>query len=152
MLKNRATEEYVQMEDMEWAKFPEGLAGGDIYWRLLHVSPEMGSWTAVFDCRAGSSFATHIHAGPGEYFLYEGKMDVRGGVDNGGDTAIAPGYGFEASGVLHEKTYFPIDSKFYMTFLGPLNFLDTCGNVIASVGWVEVQEVWNEYMKTKKAA
>ena len=33
-----------------------------------------------------------------EYLLYKGKMEVRGGDDEGGTTAIAPSYGFEPSG------------------------------------------------------
>ena len=38
--------------------FPEGLCEGPIRWKLLNVSPEMGSWAAIFDCPAGTSFAT----------------------------------------------------------------------------------------------
>ena len=75
--------------------FPDALSAGGITWKLLHVSPEAGTWTAVFDCPAGSSFNAHIHTGPGEYLLYKGRMDVRGGAANGGDTAVAPGYGLE---------------------------------------------------------
>ena len=82
-MKPKAQDTYVQMDDSPWAPF-EGFAEGGITWRLLNVCPEMGSWTAVFDCPAGSSFATHIHTGPGEYFLYKGKMDIRGGEQNGG--------------------------------------------------------------------
>ena len=29
--------------------------------------------------------------GPGEYFLTKGRMNVRGGTVEGGDTAVAPG-------------------------------------------------------------
>ncbi len=148
--KNVLAEEYVQMDDMPWDKFPDTLCDGEIYWRLLNVSPGTSAWTAVFDCRAGSSFASHFHVGPGEYFLYKGKMEVRGGVQNGGDTAVAPGYGYESSGALHEKTFFPEDSAFYMTFLGPLNFLDTDKNSVALVGWQEAQQVWTAYLNTQK--
>ena len=52
----------------------------------------MGSWAAIFDCPKGSSFNAHIHIGPGEYFLTKGHMEV--GHDEGGSTAIAPGYGY----------------------------------------------------------
>lgn len=149
MLKQQTPEEYVQMDDMPWGAFPAALCKGDIYWRLLHVSPENSSWTAVFDCRKGSSFNSHIHVGPGEYFLYKGKMEVRGGVQEGGDTAVAPGYGFESSGAFHDKTYFPEDSAFYMTFLGPLNFLDENKQPVALVGWQEVQAAWDEYVKQR---
>ena len=39
---------------------------------------------------------------------------VRGGDDDGGSTAIAPGYGYEPCNARHDKTYFPEDSEFYM--------------------------------------
>lgn len=148
-MKAKAQDEYVQIDDGPWAPF-EGFAEGGIKWRLLHVSPEMGSWTAIFDCPAGSSFATHIHTGPGEYFLYKGKMDIRGGEAAGGETARAPGYGFEASDVRHDKTNFPVDSAFYMTFLGPLAFLRDDGSIIANVGWSEAQTVWNQFLDEQK--
>ena len=98
------------------------------------MSPEAGTWTAVFECPAGSSFNPHFHTGPGEYFLYKGRMDVRGGKASGGDTAVAPGYGFESSGARHDKTYSPVDSAFYMTFSGPLAFIQPDATVIANVG------------------
>jgi hypothetical protein len=69
-------------------------------------------------------------------------MDVRGGKAEGGDTAIAPGYGYESSGARHDKTHFPIDSEFYMTFLGPLTFIHPDGSPIAVIGWEEAQGAW----------
>ena len=93
-MKSHTPEEYVQMDEIPYVPFPEGLASGGIRWKLLHVSPEMGAWTAYFDCSKGSSFAPHIHVGPGEYFLTKGRMAVRGGKDAGGATAVAPGYGY----------------------------------------------------------
>ena len=133
---------YVQINDVDWVDFPAALSEGGIRWKLLNVSPEMGAWTAIFDCPAGSSFAPHVHIGPGEYFLTRGRMDVRGGEGEGGDTAVAPGYGYEACQALHIQTYFPEDSEFYMTFLGPLNFIDDDGNTVALVTWKAVQDAW----------
>ena len=133
---------YVQMDEVDWVDFPGGLSEGGIRWKLLNVSPEMGAWTAIFDCPAGSSFASHVHIGPGEYFLTKGRMDVRGGSGEGGDTATAPGYGYEACQARHEHTFFPIDSEFYMTFLGPLQFVDGEGNTLALVTWEDVQAAW----------
>ena len=147
--KSHTPEEYVFIRDDKYIPFPTALSDGGISWQLLHVSPENGSWTAIFNCPAGSSFASHIHTGPGEYFLTKGKMEVRGGEENGGSTAHAPSYGFESSGALHEKTYFPIESQFYMTFLGPLNFINEAGIVVASVGWVEAQHAWLAVTKIK---
>jgi acetylacetone-cleaving enzyme len=150
--KPHAEEEYVQIDEGAWAPFPDAFSDGGIKWKLLHVSPEMGSWTAIFDCPAGSSFNAHIHTGPGEYLLTRGRMDVRGGKEQGGDTAIAPGYGFESSGAFHDKTHFPIPSEFYMTFLGPLAFTRTDGSVIANIGWAEAQGAWDAFLSSQKAA
>ena len=139
---NAPTGDYVQMNEVDWVPFPEGLCQGAIRWKLLHVSPEAGAWTAIFDCPAGSSFAKHIHMGPGEYFLTKGRMHVRGGSTEGGATAVAPGYGYEACNAQHDHTEFDVDSEFYMTFLGPLNFIDDDGNTIALVGWRQVYDAW----------
>ena len=141
-MKAHVPEGYVQIDALEWKDFPAGLADGGIRWKLLNVSPEMGAWTAIFDCPAGSSFAPHIHMGPGEYFLTKGKMDVRGGKDAGGETAIAPGYGYESCNARHDQTYFPEDSEFYMTFLGPLQFINADGSPLAIVSWEQVQGAW----------
>jgi hypothetical protein len=141
-MKEQVAEGYVQIDELEWKPFPEGLAAGGITWKLLNVSPEMGAWTAIFDCPAGSSFAPHIHMGPGEYFLTKGRMDVRGGKDAGGETAVAPGYGYESCNARHDETYFPEDSEFYMTFLGPLQFINPDGSPLAVVSWEQVQGAW----------
>ena len=133
---------YVQMDDVEWADFPEALSEGGITWKLLNVSPEMGAWTAYYKCPKGSSFAAHVHIGPGEYYLTKGRMHVRGGAGEGGETAVAPGYGYEACQAKHVQTYFEEDSEFYMTFLGPLNFIDEEGNTVALVTWKDVQDAW----------
>ncbi|NMM45236.1 acetylacetone-cleaving protein [Rhodospirillaceae bacterium KN72] len=145
-------EEYVQIDEQPWAPFPDALSEGGIRWKFLHASPEMGAWTAIFDCPAGSSFAAHIHIGPGEYFLTKGKMDVRGGKDAGGDTAFAPGYGYESANARHDKTYFPVASEFYMTFLGPLVFIKPDATPVAVVGWEEAQGAWNAFLESQKSA
>lgn len=142
-MKPRTQEEYVQMDAVKWKPFPEAFSKGGIRWKLLHVSPEVGAWTAIFDCPAGSSFAPHIHMGPGEYFLTKGKMDVRGGKAAGGDTAVAPGYGYESCNARHDQTYFPEASEFYMTFLGPLQFIKDDGSPIAVISWELAQGAWD---------
>jgi hypothetical protein len=134
--------EYVQIDAVGWQPFPDSLSEGGIRWKLLHVSPEVGAWTAMFDCPKGSSFARHIHIGPGEYYLTRGRMEVRGGEGDGGATAVAPAYGYEACNARHDKTYFVEDSEFYMTFLGPLQFIQADGTPIVVVSWQQAQELW----------
>jgi acetylacetone-cleaving enzyme len=142
IMKPRPSEEYVPVSAVDWQPFPQDFSTGGIRWKLLHVSPEVGAWTAIFDCPKGSSFASHIHIGPGEYLLTKGKMEVRGGAQTGGATAVAVGYGYEACNAKHDKTYFPEGSEFYMTFLGPLQFIDREGNTLAVVGWEQAQTLW----------
>lgn len=133
----------VQLDEIDWIPFPDTLSAGGIRWKLLNVAPELGSWAAIFDCPAGSSFNSHHHIGPGEYFLTKGRMEVRGGVDDGGDTVTAPAYGYEATSAFHGRTYFPVDSEFYMTFLGPLQFVDKPGGeTLALVTWEGAQAAW----------
>jgi len=141
-----ATADYVQINEQPWMPFPAALSAGGIRWKLLHVSPEMGAWTAIFDCPKGSSFNRHVHLGPGEYLLTKGKMEVRGGVDDGGATALSLGYGYEACNARHDKTFFPVASEFYMTFLGPLEFINEDGSPVAVVGWSEAQGLWKVQM------
>jgi hypothetical protein len=102
----------------------------------------MGAWTAIFDCPKGSSFARHIHVGPGEYFLTKGKMEVRDGAEQGGSTAVAVGYGYEATNARHDQTHFLEDSEFYMTFQGPLQFITEDGAPIAVLGWEQAKGLW----------
>ena len=87
------------------------MSEGGIRWKLLNVAPELGSWAALYDCPKGSSFANHVHIGPGEYFLTKGLMEVRGGANEGGVTVKAPAYGYEACQAYHGKTYFHEDSE-----------------------------------------
>jgi hypothetical protein len=141
-IKAHVPEEAVQLDDIPWKPFPDALSVGGIRWKFLHASPEMGAWTAIFDCPAGSSFNSHFHVGPGEYLLTKGRMDVRGGVEEGGDTVVAPAYGYESANARHDKTYFPVDSEFYMTFLGPLEFIKEDGTPIVVVTWDEAQRAY----------
>lgn len=141
-IKPKVKEEAIHLDDLAWKEFPTALSSGGIRWKMLHASPEMGAWTAIFDCPAGSSFNPHLHVGPGEYLLTKGRMDVRGGAGQGGDTVVAPAYGYESANARHDKTQFPVDSEFYMTFLGPLAFIHPDGTPIAVVTWDEAQRAY----------
>ena len=136
--------EFIHLDKIDWQEMPAPFTHGGIRWKLLHVSPELGSWTAIYDCPKGSYFSAHVHLGPGEYLLTKGKMEVRGGDEIGGETAYALGYGYEPSMAYHEKTYFPEDSQFYMSFVGPLHFIDDQGQTVAVAGWQELQALWLE--------
>ena len=85
-MKPKLADEYLQVDQMEWEDFAEDFQTGGVQWKLLHVSPEIGSWTVVFRCPAGSTFAPHVHHGPGEGYVFKGEIEVRGGERMGGTT------------------------------------------------------------------
>lgn len=141
-LKSKLPQDYTHINDLDWQPFPEAFSAGGITWKLLNVSPEAGEWTAMFQCPQGSSFARHIHMGPGEYYLTSGVMEVQGGELAAGVTAVAPAYGYEPCNARHDKTYFVEAGEFYMTFLGPLQFIEEDGTPIAVVSWEQAQDLW----------
>jgi len=143
MLKPKIECDYSSLSSEEWKSLPEGFGSGGGRWKLLHVSPEAGAWTAAFFYSPGASVPSHVHVGPGEYFVVRGKLEVRGGEHDGGVTATAPCYGYEATGAVHEQTLFLAETEVYMRFQGPLQFNDPQGQPIMLVGWEQVQALWN---------
>jgi len=130
MESKRLDDVYIQPSNLPWISFSDG-----IRFRLLRVSSETGTWTVLFHCLPGSSFASHQHLGAGEYLMLKGKMDVRGGREAGGVTAYAGDYGYEPSGVIHDATSFPEETEFYFTNFGPIAFLDDQGNTTSVLDW-----------------
>lgn len=143
MLKAKLDCEYASLSRDEWKPLPETFGSAGARWKLLHVSPEQGSWTAAFLYPKGSSVPSHIHVGPGEYFMVSGKLEVRGGGGDGGVTATAPCYGYEATGAVHDETLFLEETEVYMRFQGPLQFIDKDRKTVALTGWEQIQAIWD---------
>jgi ChrR Cupin-like domain len=127
---------YINTSAEPWINFSPG-----IDFKLLRTSQETGTWTALFKCAAGSSFARHEHLAAGEYLMVSGKMDIRGGADGGGVTARAGDYGFEANGAWHDDTSFPEETVFYFTNFGPIRFVDDEDRTIAVLDYKMLREV-----------
>jgi len=81
------------------------------------------------------SIPRHEHLGAGEYYVVGGKMEVRGGVENGGITAITGYYGYEPNGVIHDTTNFPKDTVLYFTNFGPIRYIDDDDNTTGFLDW-----------------
>jgi quercetin dioxygenase-like cupin family protein len=122
---------YIRPDDQPWLPF--GAPGVDF--KLMRVSPETGTWTAIFRCAAGAGFPRHRHLGAGEYLMLEGTMEVRGGMTGGGVTAVAGDYGYEPSGMIHDFTNFPTDAKFYFTNFGAIQFIDDDDKTLMVLDW-----------------
>ena len=151
MSKPKIECEYSTLKHDTWKALPESFGSAGVRWKLLHVSPEVGSWTASFLYPKGSSVASHVHVGPGEYFMVSGKLTVRGGDDKGGTTAIAPCYGYEATGAVHEETLFLEDTEVYMRLQGPLQFVGPDGTTLMLAGWEQMQALWDSLSDLPKA-
>lgn len=109
---------YLATNKMPWLQF-----GGGIDFKVLRTSQETGTWSVLFRCAADSSFNPHRHLGGGEYLMLKGRMEVRGGVEKGGITAFAGDYGYEPNGILHDETFFPVETELYFTNHGAIQFL-----------------------------
>jgi anti-sigma factor ChrR (cupin superfamily) len=111
---------------------------------MLRATQETGHWTILVNCSKGSSIPRHEHLGPGEYYVISGKMEVRGGVENGGITAIAGDYGYEPNGVIHDMTNFPEDTTLYFANSGPIRFIDDDNNTVGFLDWQSILTVAEE--------
>ena len=70
---------YVHASQEPWIPFFPG-----IDFKVLRASQETGHWTVLLKCAKGSGIPRHEHLGAGEYYVVAGKMEVRGGAENGG--------------------------------------------------------------------
>lgn len=128
------SEEFVSTHSMAWAEFSPG-----IWMKVLRLSPETGTWSLLLRAEAGASFARHRHLAAGEYFMLSGKMELRGGAQAGGVTALPGDYGWEPVSVIHDHTYFPEPTEFLFTNHGAVQFVDEQGNTTMVLDWEVVQ-------------
>jgi quercetin dioxygenase-like cupin family protein len=125
----RFKDTYVHASQEPWVQFYPRIG-----FKLLRATQETGHWTVLLNCAKGSSIPRHEHLGAGEYYVVSGKMEVRGGVENGGITAISGDYGYEPNGVIHDMTNFPEDTILYFTNFGPIRSSTT--TTIRSASWI----------------
>jgi quercetin dioxygenase-like cupin family protein len=130
---------YIHASQEPWIEFYPGIG-----FKLLRATQETGHWTVLLNCAKGSSIPRHEHLGAGEYYVVSGKMEVRGGVENGGITAITGDYGYEPNGVIHDMTNFPEDTILYFTNFGPIRYIDDDNNTVGFLDWQGVLKAAEE--------
>jgi quercetin dioxygenase-like cupin family protein len=121
---------YIHTSQQPWLQFSPG-----IEFKVLRATQETGHWTVLFKCAPGAAFARHEHLGAGEYYMVSGKMEIRGGVENGGITAFPGDYGFEPNGIIHDHTEFPEESVLYFTNYGPIRFINDADDTVMVLDW-----------------
>jgi quercetin dioxygenase-like cupin family protein len=120
----------IRTSEGKWVDFGPG-----VQMQLLRTSAETGQWSGLFKCAAGSVVPRHEHLGSAEYLVLEGRVEVRGGLDEGGMVSIAGDYVYEPNGVIHCANWFVEDSLVFFTSQGAMKFLDEHDNVIFICDW-----------------
>lgn len=127
----------ISNDDLPWKCMRDGYD-----FKLLRTCSVTGTWVVLFRTIAGGSVPSHKHISAAEYFLLKGKVEVRGGKENGGITSVAGDYGYEPNGVIHEQTYFPEPTEYLFISHGPIQYLDENGNTSGIIDWLTIQEKW----------
>ena len=128
---------HVAEDALPWKVLRDGY-----FFKLLRTCPVTGTWVLLIRCEAGAMVPPHKHIGAAEYFVLKGKIEIRGGVENGGVTAVAGDYGYEPNGIVHEQTCFPEPTEYLFINHGPLQYLDEAGNTVMVLDWLGIQAKW----------
>ncbi|MHC4782781.1 MAG: 2,4'-dihydroxyacetophenone dioxygenase family protein [Planctomycetota bacterium] len=136
-MKKMANDLQITPDDIPWKIIREGA-----FIKLLRTCHVTGIWVVMLRNEPGTSVPPHKHIGPAEYYVIKGKVEVRGGIENGGITAFAGDYGYEPNGVIHEKTYFPELTEYLFINHGALQYLDDKGDTAMILDWQAVEDLW----------
>ena len=101
----------VQTDELDWVAVP----GGNSL-KVLRVSEETGSYTALFKAEAGTVNPPHIHLGPADFYVISGVLEYRGGVARAGDWI------YEPNGAEHEATSHPEETVYLANVHGAIAF------------------------------
>jgi anti-sigma factor ChrR (cupin superfamily) len=101
----------VDTNALKWIETP----GGNSL-KILRVSEETGSWSALFRAAKGTTNPPHIHLGPADFYDRSGVMEYRGGVSRAGDWI------YEPNGAEHEATHHPEETIYLANVHGAIAF------------------------------
>jgi anti-sigma factor ChrR (cupin superfamily) len=101
----------VDTNALKWIETP----GGNSL-KILRVSEETGSWSALFRAAKGTTNPPHIHLGPADFYVLSGVMEYRGGVSRAGDWI------YEPNGAEHEATHHPEETIYLANVHGAIAF------------------------------
>jgi anti-sigma factor ChrR (cupin superfamily) len=114
----------ISPDDSEWIETEGGNA-----MKILRVSEETGSWSAIFKAAKGTVNPPHVHLGPADFYMISGVMEYRGGVARTGDWI------YEANGAEHESTNHPEETIYLANVHGPIAFYGDDGEVAYVQDW-----------------
>jgi len=111
-------------DNLKWIETP----GGNSL-KVLRVSQETGSWTALFRAEKGTTNPPHIHLGPADFYLIEGVMEYRGGTSHAGDWI------YEPNGARHDATHHPEETIYLANVHGGIAFLGEDDAILGISDW-----------------
>ena len=118
MSETETVEGLVRAGQQEWVD-----TGGGNQVKVLRVSEETGSWTALFKAAAGTTNPPHRHLGPADFYVLSGSIEYRNGRAEAGDWI------YEPMGALHEATHHSEETVYLANVHGPIAYFDEDGNV-----------------------
>ena len=118
MSESESVDGLVRADRLDWID-----TGGGNQVKVLRVSEETGSWTALFKAAAGTTNPPHRHLGPADFYVLSGSIEYRNGRAEAGDWI------YEPTGALHEATHHPEETVYLANVHGPIAYFDADGNV-----------------------
>ena len=114
----------IRPDDLKWTE----TAGGNSI-KVLRVSEETGSWSALFRAAKGTTNPPHIHLGPADFYVIEGVLEFRGGVARAGDWI------YEPNGAVHESTHHPEETIYLANVHGGIAFTGENQEILGISDW-----------------
>jgi anti-sigma factor ChrR (cupin superfamily) len=114
----------IRPDDLKWIE----TEGGNSL-KVLRVSEETGSWSALFRAAKGTTNPPHIHLGPADFYVIEGVMEFRGGVSRTGDWI------YEPNGAVHEATHHPEETIYLANVHGGIAFTGENQEILGISDW-----------------
>ena len=114
----------IRPDDLKWVETPGGNA-----LKVLRVSEETGSWSALFRSATGTTNPPHIHLGPADFYVVKGVLEFRGGVARTGDWI------YEPNGAVHEATHHPEETVYLANVHGGIAFTGENQEILGISDW-----------------
>ncbi len=114
----------VHPDELKWIETPGGNAV-----KVLRVSEETGSWTALFRAAKGTTNPPHTHLGPADFYVLSGVLEYRGGVARQGDWI------YEPNGAEHDETHHPEETVYLANTHGAIAFRGPDGEILGISDW-----------------
>jgi len=126
----------IRPDELQWIETPGGNA-----LKVMRVSEETGSWTALFRADAGTTNPPHIHLGPADFYVLSGVLEYRGGAAHAGDWI------YEPNGAEHEATHHPEETVYLANVHGAIAFYGEDKQIVGISDWRGMKALLDQHGK-----